>query len=39
MGQVIKITTKGGDSWTSTVVELIRWENVCLLVRHTGKPE
>lgn len=38
VAQGIKITTKGVDSWTSTVVEVIRWENVYLL-RHSGKPE
>ena len=38
VGQVIEITTKGGDSWTATVVEVIHWGNESVRVRHSGKP-
>lgn len=35
--QVIEITTKGGDSWTASVVEVLHWEKAFVLVRHSGK--
>ena len=38
VGQVIEVTTMGGDSWTATVVEVIHWGNKSVQVRHSGKP-
>ena len=39
VGRVIEVTTQGGDSWTASVVEVIRWGNKSVQVRHSGKPE
>ena len=38
VGQVIGVTTKGGDSWTTTVAEVLHWDDKYVLVRDTGKP-
>ena len=38
VGRVIGVTTKGGDSWTTTVVEVLQWEDKYVLVRDSGKP-
>ena len=39
VGRVIGVTTKGGDSWTTTVVEVIHWDDKYILVRDSGKPK
>ena len=39
VGQVIEVTTQGGDAWTASVVEVIHWGNKSVQVRHSGKPE
>ena len=33
----IEVTTKGGDSWTTTVVEVLQWEEDFVVVRDSGK--
>ena len=38
VGCSIEITTRGGDSWISTVVEVIQHEADYVLVRDSGKP-
>ena len=38
VGRVIGVTTKGGDSWTTTVVEVLHWDDKYVLVRDSGKP-
>ena len=37
VGRVIEVTTKGGDSWTTTVVEVLQWEEDFVVVRDSGK--
>ena len=39
VGRVIGVTTKGGDSWTATVVEVLHWDDKYVLVRDSGKPK
>ena len=36
--QIIEVTTKGGNSWTSTVVEVLQWEEDFVVVRDSGRP-
>ena len=38
VGRVIEVTTKGGDAWTTTVVEVLHWDDKSVLVRDSGKP-
>ena len=37
VGRVIGVTTKGEDSWTTTVVEVLQWEEDFVVVRDSGK--
>lgn len=37
VGQIIEITTKGGESWAASVVEVLKWTTEYILVRHSGK--
>ena len=39
VGRVIEVTTKGGDSGTTTVVEVLQWEEDFVVVCDSGKPE
>ena len=38
VGQRILVTTRGGESWTATVLELIHRDARLVQVRHSGKP-
>ena len=37
VGCSIEVTTKGGDSWTTTVVEVLQWEEDFVVIRDSGK--
>ena len=39
VGRSIQITTRRGDSWTTTVLEVIERREDFALVRDSGKPE
>ena len=39
VGRAIEITTRRGDSWTTTVLEVIERREDFALVRDSGKPE
>ena len=38
VGRPILVTTREGESWTATVLEIIRRDENFVLVRHSGKP-
>lgn len=38
VGRLIRITTKGGEKWTATVLEVVPHEGRFVLVRDSGKP-
>ena len=38
VGRVIEVTIKGGASGTTTVVEVLQWEEDFVVVRDSGKP-
>ena len=39
VGCAIQVTTKSGDSWTTTVVKVLHWDDEYVLVRDSGKPD
>ena len=39
VGCSIEITTQAGDSWITTVVEVLEWTADLVLVRDSGKPD
>ena len=38
VGCSLEVTTKGGDAWTTSVVEVLHWDDKYVLVRDSGKP-
>ena len=38
VGRPILVTTREGESWTATVLEVVRRDQNFVLVRHSGKP-